>query len=66
MTDYQMLLEDLLGAGVKATLSTAVTLANQAFYGQVLPSPQAEIVMAWEAKTLATPFAAVCGHTKQN
>jgi hypothetical protein len=61
MTDYQNLLEDLLGAGLKATLSTARYLATQAFHGETLPSPQAEIVAAWEARTLAIPFAAVCG-----
>lgn len=56
MTDYESLLNDLLTAGVKCTLSGAVKLAEQAFYGEELSSPQREVVAMWESRTLLQPL----------
>ena len=56
VTDYESLLEDLLRAGIKATVSSAADLANRAFWGEELPARQAAVVEAWETRTLAEPW----------
>jgi hypothetical protein len=56
MTDYESLLNDLLTAGVKCTLSGAVKLACASFYGEEVPEPAKQVVKAWEVRTLAAAW----------
>lgn len=65
MTDYESLLNDLLTAGVKCTLSGAVKLACASFYGEEVPEPAKEVIKAWEVRTLSATWVTTRGRSRQ-